>query len=250
VPRLAAPTVLIACAASLFAAPTAAASLRLPPGANARPDLPAGVAVAENPKLRVDADQGATGGLAVASARSNRSDDAGDAGRPFWATVNICDTKNSPNALGIRTSVPGNGTRQRIFARYTAQWWSEADGEWLTVEGSGVTPWVLVGDADMSSRQAGWTFTFVQPPEGTTYVMRGVVELEWRDTAAAAKRVRRNRVATKRHRARSSAHRRRGARRSQQNAVVQRRTLLTKTGMKGVQGGDPAGLSKAMCLIW
>ena len=34
------------------------------------------------------------------------------------------------------------------------------------------------------------------------------------------------------------------------NAVVQQRTLLTKTGMKGVQGGDPAGLSKAMCLIW
>jgi hypothetical protein len=209
--------------------------------------------VAENPKLAVDAGQGAMGGLAVASARSNRSD--ADDGRPFWATVNICDTKDSPNALGIRTSVPGNGTRQRIFARYTAQWWSEADQEWLTVEGSGVTPWVLVGGADMASRQAGWTFSFVQPPEGTTYVMRGVVELEWRDTAAAAKRARRNRIARnrmarKRHRARNSAHRRRHARRAQQNAVVQRRTLLTRTGMKGVQGGDPDGLSKAMCLIW
>ena len=90
--------------------------------------------------------------------------------------------------------MPGNGTRQHIFARYTAQWWSEADQKWLTVEGSGVTPWVPVGSADMASRQAGWTFTFVQPPEGTTYVMRGVVELEWRDTAAAAKRVHRNRV--------------------------------------------------------
>jgi hypothetical protein len=33
-------------------------------------------------------------------------------------------------------------------------------------------------------------------------------------------------------------------------AVVRERTLLTKTGMKGVEGGDPAGLSKAMCLIW
>jgi hypothetical protein len=203
--------------------------------------------VAENPKLAVVAGQGAAGDLAAASAHSNRSD-AGD-DRPFWATVNICDTKNSPNALGIRTSVPGNGTKQRIYSRYTAQWWSEADQEWLTVEGSGITPWVLVGDADMASRQAGWTFTFVQPPEGTTYVMRGVVELEWRDSAAAAKRARRNRIARKRQRDRS-AHRRRHARRAQRNAVVQRRTLLTKTGMKGVQGGDPAGLSKAMCLIW
>jgi hypothetical protein len=222
--------------------------LALAPGADAAPQLPEGVVVAENPQLAVDGGQGAAGDLATASARSNRSD--ADDGRPFWATVNICDTKNSPNALGIRTSVPGNGTQQRIFARYTAQWWSEADQKWLTVEGSGVTPWALVGSADMASRQAGWTFTFVQPPEGTTYVMRGVVELEWRDTAAAAKRARRNRIARKRQRAKGSAHRRRHARRAQQNAVVQRRTLLTETGMKGVQGGDPAGLSKAMCLIW
>jgi hypothetical protein len=146
--------------------------------------------------------------------------------------------------------VPGNGTSQRIFARYTAQWWSEDDQKWLTVEGSGVTPWVLVGSADMASRQAGWTFTFVQPPAGTTYVMRGVVELQWRDTRAAARRAHRLREARKRHRARSSAHRRGARRHAPHAAVVQRRTLLTKTGMKGVQGGDPAGLSKAMCLIW
>jgi hypothetical protein len=222
--------------------------LQLPPGADAPPQLPPGVVVAENPKLAVVAGQGAAGGLVAASAHSNRSD-AGD-DRPFWATVNICDTKNSPNALGIRTSVPGNGTQQRIYSRYTAQWWSEADQEWLTVEGSGITPWVPVGGADMASRQAGWTFTFVQPPENTTYVMRGVVELEWRDTAAAAKRARRNRVAVKRQRAKRSAHRRRHARRAERTAVVQRRTLVTKTGMKGVQGGDPSGLSKAMCLIW
>jgi hypothetical protein len=34
------------------------------------------------------------------------------------------------------------------------------------------------------------------------------------------------------------------------SGVVRERTLLTETGMKGVQGGDPPGLSKAMCLIW
>jgi hypothetical protein len=208
--------------------------------------------VAAHPKLTVDRGQASAGGLAVASAHSRRSDAEG---RPFWATVNVCDTKDSPNALGIRTSVPGNGSGQRIFARYTAQWWSEADQQWLTVAGSGVTPWVPVGSADVTSRQAGWTFAFVQPPAGTTYVMRGVVELQWRDTAAAARQVRRSRTAGKRHAARSSAHRRRShghrkARRAERNTVVQRRVLLTKTGMKGVQGGDPPGLSKAMCLIW
>ena len=151
-----------------------------------------------------------------------------DAERPFWATVNICDTSDSPNALGIRTSVPGNGSGERIWARYTAQWWSGAAQEWTTGSGSGVTDWVYVGQADMSARQSGWTFRFVQPPTGATYVMRGVVEFQWRDEVEAARR----------------------ARRAQRASVVRERTLLTETGMKGVQGGDPAGTSKAMCLIW
>jgi hypothetical protein len=94
-----------------------------------------------------------------------------------------------------------------------------------------VTDWVRIGTADMSARQAGWTFRFVQPPAGSTYVMRGVVEFEWRDEVGSARRARK-------------------AHRAQRVAVVRQRTLLTETGMQGVQGGDPAGTSKAMCLIW
>jgi hypothetical protein len=63
--------------------------------------------------------------------------------------------------------------------------------------------------------------------------MRGVVEYVWRDDVPA-RRTRRTRRA---HRA-------------QRVAVVRQRTLLTETGMQGVQGGDPTGTSKAMCLIW
>jgi len=199
--------------------------------------------VAENPKLSKNLGQGG-GGLVAAAARSEKRSDGGRDERPFWATVNICDTKDSPNALGVRTSVPGNGTNQRIFARYRAQWWSGAKQKWLTVGGSGVTDWVLIGSADMATRQAGWTFRFVEPPEGTTYVMRGVVELQWRDPALARRR------AARRARARRAHHRTRRAHRTQRAAIVRDRTLLTETGMKHVQGGDPAGLSKAMCLIW
>jgi hypothetical protein len=201
--------------------------------------------VAESPALRADAGQNA-GNLVAAAARRSQGD-LDD--RPFWATVNICDTADSPNAVGVRTSVPGNGTNERIFARYTAQWWSGEKQKWLTVAGSGVTDWVYLGDADMSSRQAGWTFRFVQPPAGTTYVMRGVVELQWRglvQSARKARKARRARRAQRRH----AHHRARRARRAQQVAVLRERTLLTKTGMKHVQGGDPSGLSKAMCLIW
>jgi hypothetical protein len=247
--RLAAPTVLLACAASLIAAsPAAAAGLQLPPGADAPPQLPPGVIVAESPALTTDSGQ-SPGNLVAGTARRSEAD-LDD--RPFWATVNICDTADAPNAVGVRTSVPGNGTNERIFARYTAQWWSSEKEQWLTVAGSGVTDWVFLGDADMSSRQAGWTFRFVQPPAGTTYVMRGVVELQWRDLVQSARKAGKARRAHRSRRARHARHRRahRRARRTQQVSVVRDRTLLTKTGMKHVQGGDPAGLSKAMCLIW
>ena len=250
-PRLAAPTVLISCTASLLAAPSALA-LDLPAGAGGAPDLPPGVVVAEHPTLTSERGQGRDDLVAGAARANDERSDADD--RPLWATVNICDTKGSPNALGVRTSVPGNGRSQRIFARYTAQWWSGEQQEWLTVGGSGVTDWTFVGDADMSSRQAGWTFRFVQPEQGTTYVMRAVVELQWREAAQTARRARK---AGKARRARHARVRRQHAARGRRfllnerrSGVVRERTLLTETGVKGVQGGDPAGLSKAMCLIW
>jgi hypothetical protein len=232
--RLAAPTVLLACAASLFAAGPANAGPRLPAGADKAPELPPGVVVAELPPLSSAHGQRAGGPVLSTARAATKRAVIEDAERPFWATVNICDTSGSPNALGIRTSVPGNGSSERIWARYTAQWWSAASHEWKTVGGSGVTDWNFVGEADMSARQAGWTFRFVQPPAGATYVMRGIVELEWRDEVQAARRARRSRK----------------ARRAQRVEVVRERTLLTETGMQGVQGGDPAGTSKAMCLIW
>jgi hypothetical protein len=195
------------------------------------------VVVAERPPLASAHGQHKAGAVMSIARVATRRAVIVESERPFWSTVNICDTSGSPNALGIRTSVPGNGSGERIWARYTAQWWSGAAQEWKTVGGSGVTDWVYIGTADMSARQAGWTFRFVQPPAGATYVMRGVVEFEWRDEVASARNARRSRKSRK-------------ARRAQRVAVVRQRTLLTATGMHGVQGGDPAGTSKAMCLIW
>lgn len=235
--------VLVACVAFLIAAPPADAKLRLPPGADRAPVLPPGVVPAELPPVQSAKGQGVV--LSSAAAPKPLADEGE---RPFWATVNICDTQRSPNALGVRMSVPGNGSNERIFTRYTAQWWSSAAQEWKTVGGSGVTDWVYIGDADMTVRQAGWTFRFVQPPEGTTYVMRGVAEVQWRDPAAGAQKARRARKAREARRGRRAG--KRYARRAQRHPVVRERTLLTKTGAHGVQGGDPAGTSKAMCLIW
>jgi hypothetical protein len=39
----------------------------------------------------------------------------------LWATVNVCDTERSPDAMGVRASMPGNGKPQVMFMRFTAQ---------------------------------------------------------------------------------------------------------------------------------
>jgi hypothetical protein len=169
----------------------------------------------------------------------------------LWATVNICDTRRSPNALGVRVSLPGNGSDQRMFARFTAQWWSGAAQKWMDVDGAGTSRWVYAGSADYKARQSGWTFRFNEPPEGTTFVMRGVVEVKWRHLhrAHGSRRGRGRHSSTRAHR---RAHRRghRHAHRRAHWSTVRERTLLTETGFENVQGGDPAGTSKAMCLIW
>jgi hypothetical protein len=142
----------------------------------------------------------------------------------FWATVNICDTERSPDSMGVRASMPGNGRRQRMYMRFEATYYSSSRQAWLSVPGAGVSHWVYAGSARHAQRQAGWTFTFTPPPAGATFTVRAVVDYEWRE-------------------------RRRGGEGSRWTAV-KRRSRVTRTGVEGVDGGDPPGTSKALCLIY
>ncbi len=112
--------------------------------------------------------------------------------------------------------------------RFTAEYWSRAREAWTTVSGTGISPWVYAGSARLERRQAGWTFAFSEPPEGVTFTMRGQVEFEWRAKEAPA-----------------SNRQKRGTGRR----VVRSEMRLTETGLRGVHGGEPAGTSKAMCVI-
>jgi hypothetical protein len=166
----------------------------------------------------------------------------------LWATVNICDTPGAPDSMGVRASMPGNGTKQRMFMRFRAEYWSRARGDWAPVAGAGRSPWVYAGSAKYARRQAGWTFAFAPPPHGVAFTMRAHVEFEWR--ARARERARRG---LRRHR-RGRAKRGRASNlkwaRISRARVVRSVTRTTETGVEGVHGGDPAGTSKAMCLIY
>jgi hypothetical protein len=155
----------------------------------------------------------------------------------LWATVNICDTAKAPNAMGVRAGMPGNASGQRMYMRFRAEYWSRSRQDWAPVAGSGSSPWVYAGPARYRQRQAGWTFEFAPPPEGVTFTMRALVEFQWRrhGSRRRLKRVRRFDLRD---------------RRAFPSRVVRSVTRATETGIEGVDGGDPAGTSKAMCLIY
>jgi hypothetical protein len=189
-------------ALALAAAPAHAGQL-------AKPPAPVGYAQQASP----------TGPLFERGARS-----AADRDEVLWATVNICDTFEYPDGVGIRASMPGNGSRQRMYMRFSAQWWSGLQQAWLDVPG-GTSRWIHAGSARYASRQVGWTFDFQTPPMGRAYILRGTVEFHWR-----------------------ALRRTRGARRASWK-LASHTTLLTRSNVRGVHGGDPPGTSKAMCMV-
>lgn len=107
----------------------------------------------------------------------------------LWATVNICDTDRNPNVLGVRASMPGNGTRQTMWMRFSASYFDRATEGWRPVGGSSRSPWLKVGDARYS-RQTGRKFSFDPPAPVTSHVVRGIVEYQWRRKHRVVRRAR------------------------------------------------------------
>ena len=132
----------------------------------------------------------------------------------LWATINHCDVAGS--SVGIRASMPGNGTSQRMYMRFSAQYRNSA-GRY--VETGSSTRWIKVGTARTRSVQSGYNFAFAPPPAGTAFNFRGTVDYRW--TAKKRKRWR----------------------------LVRTAKRVTRSGVKGVEGGVPAGASAAGCTI-
>jgi hypothetical protein len=104
---------------------------------------------------------------------------AKSASKNLWATVNVCDTKKAPNDMGVRARMPGDGTHRRMYMRFTAQY-RAAPGKWKVVRGLGRSPWYYAGSALFRTQELGYTFSFDKPKPGSSYVMRGLVQFQWR----------------------------------------------------------------------
>ncbi len=89
-----------------------------------------------------------------------------------WANVNICNT----GQLGARAQLAGDGSKDVMRVRFTAQWLSP-DG-WVPLAGQATSPWQDAGSAEFTWAQAGWTFNLAVPPTGTSYQLRAVAEMD------------------------------------------------------------------------
>ena len=82
--------------------------------------------------------------------------------------------------LGVRASMPGNGTAQTMWMRFQASYYDRATEQWFDVPGDSRSPWIEVGNARYRARQAGRRFHIDPPLPTTSHVVRGVVEFRWR----------------------------------------------------------------------
>ena len=150
----------------------------------------------------------AKGKLAAASSALLRS-------RQLWATIDVCNPFDQPDMIGIRGSMPGDGTpRDAMYMRFRLEYLLAATKRWMPLA-TGVEPvYVSVGTAK-SARQAGRSFQLVPVPGKPPFTLRGVVSFQWR----------------------------RGA------SVVLSTSRPTSAGRQSLAGADPAGFSAATCLI-
>lgn len=161
--------------------------------------------------------------LVLACALAALPASAADARRSpnLWATVNICDTPAHPDRMGVRARMPGNGTSQQMWMRFQAHWFDEQANRWRAIGRAATSRWIRLGHARVRSRETGYTFAFDPPPAGTRFVVRGVVDYQWR------------------------AKRRRGS--TRRWVVVRRERLNTRTRSGNVRGADPPGFSSGLC---
>jgi hypothetical protein len=135
------------------------------------------------------------------------------AGDNQWATVNICDTASNPDAIGIRARAPGNGTTQNIWMRFFVQKHTST-GAWVQADNR-ISPWVKLGSANFTWREAGRTFFFPNVPAGATLKLRGRVKIEYRKNGN----------------------------------VIHSATEITEGNHHAAGGGDPPHYSAATCTI-
>jgi hypothetical protein len=134
----------------------------------------------------------------------------------LWATINVCDTPEHPDTVGIRGSMPGMAHRSTMWLRFKVQYLATTtDGKWHDVTDNADSGWKRVGRLKRKVVETGQNFTFEPPAAGGAHRLRGYVLFKW---------TRGGRTVLKVHE-------------------------VTEAGHRSTAGADPDGYSAAVCDI-
>jgi hypothetical protein len=99
--------------------------------------------------------------------------------KELWATIDVCNAPDQPNTLGIRSQMPGDGmAHDHMFMSFRLQYLEAATMRWIDLASS-TTAFVAVGGSG-SSRQGGRSFQLVPAAGKPAFMLRGVVDYQWR----------------------------------------------------------------------
>jgi hypothetical protein len=133
----------------------------------------------------------------------------------LWATINVCNPPDQPDAVGVRGSMPGDGNaHDKMYMSFRLQYLESAGQRWIDLAAGALPQYVAVGSAK-SARQGGRSFQLVPVPGKPPFDLRGVVSFQWR----------------------------RGS------TVELSLSRPTTAGKMSLAGADPAGFSAANCAI-
>jgi len=147
----------------------------------------------------------------VCVAQAGPADDSRDP----WATVNVCDTSNSPNTIGIRASMPSlrSSSEEQRYMRFVVQYFSREDSRWYRVAEGGDSGYIQA--KGRKARQLGRSFR-IQPTPGQPVLLRGKVFFQWRVKG---------------------------------EGVVRSSSVVTRKGHRSTAGDDPPGYSAGTCTV-
>lgn len=153
--------------------------------------------------------------LLVVSIATAQAAPSTDDTREVWATVNVCDTADAPNTIGIRASMPGSRSGAEVrWMRFVVEYYSRADDRWQRLADGSDSGFLRVGKG-RRPKQFGRSLR-IAPTAGRPVLLRGRVFFQWR---------------------------------TEGGDVLQSESARTRRGHRSNAGADPRGYSAATCTI-
>ncbi|MGA9858536.1 MAG: hypothetical protein WBQ18_11785 [Solirubrobacteraceae bacterium] len=108
------------------------------------------------------------GQIARALARAERSSS-------LWATVNICNSRRYPDALGVRGQMPALGFAAQLTMNVRVGYWSGSKRRFIPIQASAATNTLQLGRRTHGLQQDGAVFTF-RPHTG---LLNATITFSW-----------------------------------------------------------------------